>query len=137
MTLFDGFITPGVLDYHAFYRLSTMNKRIRVEPARLARFDFEAVRSVKARIEAKPELKEALKTDFKGALKAEGIQVNREFLARAEAEWRHRIASDLRAKATAEPSKNPLLKAVVDGKPIRVHVKVTKGKIEKTKEAGA
>ncbi len=112
-----------------------MQKPIRVEKVRVARFDFEPLRAIKAKVDEKPELEESLRRDFQGTLKAEGVKINKTFLTEIEKDWRTQISNDIKAKVASTPEKYPLLKRVIEGKPIRVHVKVDKkGRHLKTKE---
>ncbi|OPY50358.1 MAG: hypothetical protein A4E49_02768 [Methanosaeta sp. PtaU1.Bin112] len=112
-----------------------MRKQSSVKRKRIERFDFESVRTIRDRIDQDPKLKEALKKDFKGTLRAEGINVDKEFIEKVEKEWRSQISRDIRSKLSASPGKYPLLERVLEMKPIRVHVDVEKkGRNLKKKE---
>ena len=112
-----------------------MQKRVRVDKKRLERFNFERVSALKQKVDGKPELREALRKDFSGTLKAEGVKVDHVFLEKIEKEWRSQISRDIKSKVAATPERYPLLKRVLEGNPIRVHVNVEgKGRNIKTKE---
>jgi len=112
-----------------------MRKQGSVKRKRIERFDFEPVRTIKDRIDQDPKLKEALKKDFEGTLRAEGIIVDKEFINKVENEWRSQMSRDIRSKVAASPGKYPLLEQVLEMKPIRVHVDIEKkGRNLKRKE---
>jgi len=115
-----------------------MRRKGSAKRKRIERFDFEPVRTIKDRIDQDPKLKEALKKDFKGTLRAEGISVDKEFIEKVEEEWHSQISRDIRSKVAASPGKYPLLEQVLEMKPIRVHVDVKKkGRNLKKKEVTA
>ena len=101
-----------------------LKEAVRVDKKRLARFRFESLQAVRVSVSGRPELEDSLRKNFDGALKAEGVQVDEAFLSGIKKEWREQISRDIRAKVAAAPEKYPMLSKVVEGKPIRVHVKV-------------
>jgi len=104
-----------------------MDKRISIDKKRLERFEFKSVKELKANLETKPEIRENLSEDFRGTLKAQGININEEFKTQIRAEWRETIKSDIRRVADENPeSKNWYLKQVLAEEPIKLKVKVDK-----------
>ncbi len=101
-----------------------MRESIKVDKKKLARFQFKSLQAVKTSVSEKPELENSLRKNFDATLKAEGVQVDEAFLKDVKKEWREQISRDIRAKVAAAPEKYPMLSKVVEGKPIRVHVKV-------------
>ena len=70
---------------------------------------------------------ENLSEDFRGTLKAQGININEEFKTQIRAEWREPIKSDIRRVADENPeSKNWYLKQVLAEEPIKLKVEVDK-----------
>jgi hypothetical protein len=128
----------NLIDYFIAVLLGdVMTKNVGKSGKRIERFKFREVEALRKRLEIKPELKDALRRDFEGTLKAEGVKVDREFLESTEREWRSQISRDIQSKVVASPGKYPLLSRVEEGKAIRVHVTVEcKGRITKTKGGG-
>jgi hypothetical protein len=111
-----------------------MQKRVKIDRARLERFAFKPVKELKLTLDKKPEIKQSLREDFRGTLEAQGITINDDFKKQIRAEWRETIKTDIRRVADENPeSKNWYLKRVLADEPIKLKVKVDKATGTKTK----
>ena len=111
-----------------------MQKRVKIDRTRLERFKFKSLTELKATLEEKPELRQQLRVDFAGTLKAQGIKVDDAFKNQLSTEWHAAIKQDIRRVAEENPeSKNWYLKQVLDEKPIKLRVKIDPETGEKTK----
>ena len=73
-----------------------------------------------------PAFRKRLQEDIIGTLEAEGIKVDDALTKRVLAEWRSGMEADMRKKVAMNPrkSKDWYLRRVVEGKPLRIHVKI-------------
>lgn len=111
-----------------------MQKRVKIDRARLERFEFKPLKELRLTLDKKPEIKQNLREDFRGTLKAQGIIINDDFKRQIRTEWRETIKSDIRRVADESPeSKNWYLKRVLADEPIKLKVKVDKESGTKTK----
>jgi len=99
-------------------------KTIRVNKKRMERFGFSQVKGLRAATEKNPELAEKLKKDFTATLEAQGIHVDDEFKIKLRENWRNQIKADVRRVAEKKGRSEWYLNRVLEGKPIRVRVKV-------------
>jgi len=108
-----------------------------LKKGQVARINFTAVKTIKEAMQKKPELEKKLRKDFSGTLKAEGIKVDDAFKKQVMKEWRATMKADIRKVVAENPkSKNWYLKRVIEGKPLKIHVKINRktGKITKKLE---
>lgn len=99
---------------------------VRVSKKRIERFSFNEIGDLKTAIEDDPKITESLREDFKRTLEAEGIKVDEEFKRRVQETWRNQIKSDVKRVAETEGRDDWYLRRVLEGKPIRVRVKVNR-----------
>lgn len=112
-----------------------MQKRVKLDSARLERFKFKQVDKIKATIKKNPELSVKLKEDFAGTIAAQGVTLDAAALETIRVEWRSQIKNDIKETAAASPKKDQwYLTQVLDNKPIKLRVKVDRktGKHKKT-----
>jgi hypothetical protein len=112
-----------------------MSKRKTSEKEHATRIEFTAVKTIKEEMKERPELEKKLRKDFTGTLEAEGIKIDDDFKAKVLKEWRAAMKADMKKIVAENPkSKNWYLKRVVEGKPIKIHVKINRktGKVTKT-----
>jgi hypothetical protein len=112
-----------------------MSKRKTSEKERVTRMEFAAVKGIREKMKTRPELEKSLRKDFSGTLKAEGIKIDDDFKAKVLREWRAGMKADMKRIVAENPkSKDWYLKRVVEGKPIKIHVKINRktGKVTKT-----
>jgi hypothetical protein len=105
------------------------------EKKQVARMEFTAVKTIKEAMQKRPDLEKKLRKDFSGTLKAEGIKIDDDFKAKVLKEWRAGMRADMKRIVAENPkSKDWYLKRVVEGKPIKIHVKINRktGKVTKT-----
>lgn len=83
-----------------------------------------------------PAFRKRLKEDVIGTLEAEGIRVDDALKERVLGEWRSGMEADMRRVVAKNPkkSKDWYLRRVVEGKPLKIHVKIDPetGEITKT-----
>ena len=111
-------------------------KTVRVSKKRIDRFSFNQVRDLKTSIEKNPAIAEKLKKDFRATLEAQGVTVDEEFIHNVHESWRSQIKADVRRVAETKGRSDWYLNRVLEGKPIRVRVKVNResGHIKKLVE---
>ena len=116
-----------------------MTTKKRPVKERIARIQFPAVKAIKKEMQERPDLENKLRHDLPGTLKAEGIRIDDAFKEELIKEWRAGIKADVRRAVADNPkSSNWYLKRIVEGKPLKIHVKVNRktGKVTKTLVGG-
>ena len=103
-----------------------MQKRFTIDKKKLERFEFEPVLQLRAKVKDEPEIATNLKADFNATLEAQGIVIDDDFKMRVQTQWREQIRADVKRVAEANKDKNWYLNRVLEGKPIKVSVKVDK-----------
>lgn len=101
---------------------------------KLERFEFKPLKKVKSSLKDNQQLREDLKKDFEGTLRAQGITVDDVFLKTVHNEWRSQIKRDIQKVAGERGSENWYLKRVLKNKPITIRVTVDKKKGENRKK---
>ena len=83
-----------------------------------------------------PAFRKRLQGDIIGTLQAEGFKVDDALTKRVLGEWRAGMEADMRKIVAENPKKTKdwYLKRVVEGKPLKIHVKIDRktGEITKT-----
>lgn len=83
-----------------------------------------------------PAFRKRLQEDIIGTLEAEGFKVDDALTKRVLGEWRAGMEDDMRKIVAENPKKTKdwYLKRVVEGKPLKIHVKIDRktGEITKT-----
>ncbi|MEN3035270.1 MAG: hypothetical protein ABC537_03100 [Candidatus Methanosuratincola sp.] len=90
---------------------------------------------IRKRMASDPSLEERLKKDFHGTLKKEGITVDSTFRNKLMERLNSKVRADQREIVTKRPeAKNWYLKRVLEGKPLKIHVRIDKetGRCEKS-----
>ncbi len=104
-----------------------MQRKVKINRARLDRFKFTKVKGIKTKLTTSPELSIKLKEDFEGTIKAQGVSLDDNALEAIRVEWRTQIQNDIKAKAEASPRKDQwYLSQVLAEKPIKLRVKIDK-----------
>ncbi|MEM4658914.1 MAG: hypothetical protein QXX77_10895 [Candidatus Methanosuratincola sp.] len=94
---------------------------------------------IRKRMASDPSLEERLKKDFSGTLQKEGIKLDSAFRNKVMERLNSKVRADLKEIVTKRPeAKNWYLKRVLEGKPLKIHVRIDKktGRCEKSLGGG-
>lgn len=103
-----------------------LQKRYKIDKKKLERFEFKPVLQLRAKVKTDPEIATNLKANFNTTLEAQGIVIDDNFKTKVQTQWREQIRTDVKRVAEANKDKNWYLNKVLEGKPIKVSVKVDK-----------
>jgi hypothetical protein len=109
-----------------------MTRKCVIKP-KLERFKFKPVKELRSSLKDNPKIREALKKDFEGTLRAQGITVDEDFLKTVQSEWRSQIKTDIHRVAEEKGSSDWYLRRVLKGKPITIRVTVDRKEGENRK----